>query len=176
MHDLCHATCAHPADNALPKPQIDGLVDGAVVHVLGPVGGFLDPNLASGVFQVNHAVLQAQLLNARCRDVPHDVLWRVLAEHAFGEVLDDVQLLGQVALGASLLANHHAEKPNCNAPHDKHKHPPKDSGEGQESGQQQRHATKVHPTCRLSFPAGHACTGEFCILQARDSHPCDRSA
>ena len=60
--------------------------------------------------------------------------------------------LARSPLGTTLLAHQHAEKPNRNAPHDKHKHPPKDSGEGQEIGQQQRHATKVHPTCRLSFP------------------------
>ena len=100
VHNLCHATRAHPADNALPKPQINGLVDGPVVHVLGSVGGFLDPHLAAGVFQVDHAILQAQLLDAGRRNVPNDVLRRVLTEHAFGEMLDDVQLLGQVALGA----------------------------------------------------------------------------
>ena len=176
VHNLGHATRPHPADNALSKPQVNRLVDGPVVHVLGSVGGLLDPHLAAGVFQVDDAIFQAQLLDAGRRNVPNDVLRRVLTEHAFGEMLHDVQLLGQVSLGTSLLPDQHAEKPNRNAPHHKHKHPPKDGGEGQEIGQQQRHATKVHLKCRLSLPAGHACTGEFCSLQADDSHPCAPSA
>ena len=80
-------------------------------------------------------------------------------------MLDDVQLLGQIALRPSLLANQHAEKPNRYAPQYEHEHPPKDGSEGQEIGQQQGHATKVRPTCRLSFPEGHVRTGEFCIFK-----------
>ena len=87
--NLRHARAPHPSHNSLAKRNVDGLMNASIIDVFGAVRSFLDPHRTNLMLEVDDAIFQAQLLDARRRNVPHDVLRRVLPKNALREVFDD---------------------------------------------------------------------------------------